>query len=219
MTDVLPSSDTRPDGPSDLSLVLVQLYQGPLYRDTHERLWEPLLRLQSSIGDHVGVLGLRLEIDESDGYAYFRSLPDDDSEGYPRLVSRHLLSYHVSLLLALLRKRLAEFDAHSSDSRLVLSRDQIVEMLSLYLRETSDETKTARSIDRYIKQVEDLGFLRRLRGEAELFEVKRIIRAFIDGQWLSDLDRRLDEYLAAFDPDDTPTDDTPTDDAPTDDPT
>lgn len=208
MTDVLPSTDTAADAPGDLSLVLVQLYKGPLYRDTHERLWEPLLQLQSSIGDHVGVLGLRLEIDESDGYAYLRSLPDgDDTEAYPRLVSRHLLSYHVSLLLALLRKRLAEFDAHSSDSRLVLSRDQIVEMLSLYLRDTSDETKTARAIDRYIKQVEDLGFLRRLRGEAELFEVKRIIRAFIDGQWLSDLDRRLDEYLAAFGSDDTPTDD------------
>ncbi len=37
------------------------------------------------------------------------------------------------MLLRSLRKRLAEFDATSSDTRLVLSRDQVVEMLRLYL--------------------------------------------------------------------------------------
>lgn len=199
MTETPQRAPSRTDGPTELSLVLIQLFKGPVYRDAHERLWEPLLKLRAPISDHVGVLGLRLEIDETDGYAFLRSLPDtDDSEGFPRLVSRHTLSYHVSLLLALLRKRLAEFDAHSSESRLVLSRDQIIEMISIYLPDASDEVKTGRSIDRYIKQIEDLGFLRRLRGEDDQYEVKRIIRAFIDGQWLADLDRRLDDYLSAF---------------------
>ncbi len=199
MTETPQRAPSRTDGPTELSLVLIQLFKGPVYRDAHERLWEPLLKLRAPISDHVGVLGLRLEIDETDGYAFLRSLPDtDDAEGFPRLISRHTLSYHVSLLLALLRKRLAEFDAHSSESRLVLSRDQIIEMISIYLPEASDEVKTGRSIDRYIKQIEDLGFLRRLRGEDDQYEVKRIIRAFIDGQWLADLDRRLDDYLSAF---------------------
>ena len=199
MTETPQRAPSRTDGPTELSLVLIQLFKGPVYRDAHERLWEPLLKLRAPISDHVGVLGLRLEIDETDGYAFLRSLPDtDDAEGFPRLISRHTLSYHVSLLLALFRKRLAEFDAHSSESRLVLSRDQIIEMISIYLPDASDEVKTGRSIDRYIKQIEDLGFLRRLRGEDDQYEVKRIIRAFIDGQWLADLDRRLDDYLSAF---------------------
>lgn len=199
MTDAPHRSPGRVDGPTELSLVLIQLFKGPVYRDAHERLWEPLLKLQAPVADHVGVLGLRLEIDETDGHAFLRSLPDtDDSEGFPRLINRHTLSYHVSLLLALFRKRLAEFDAHSSESRLVLGRDQIIEMISIYLPDASDEVKTGRSIDRHIKQIEDLGFLRRLRGEDDQYEVKRIIRAFIDGQWLADLDRRLDEYLSAF---------------------
>lgn len=199
MTETPQRAPSRTDGPTELSLVLIQLFKGPVYRDAHERLWEPLLKLRAPISDHVGVLGLRLEIDETDGYAFLRSLPDtDDAEGFPRLISRHTLSYHVSLLLALLRKRLAEFDAHSSESRLVLSRDQIIEMISIYLPDASDEVKTGRAIDRYIKQIEDLGFLRRLRGEDDQYEVKRIIRAFIDGQWLADLDRRLDDYLSAF---------------------
>lgn len=183
------------DGPSELSLVVIQLMKGPLYRDSHERLWDPLLKLRSRVGDYVGVLGLRLEVDESDGYAYLRSLPDGEGETpYPRLVVRHTLPFHVSLLLALLRKRLAEFDASSAEARLVLSREQIVEMLRLYLPESSDEVKTARAIDAHIRRVEDLGFLQRLRGGEEQFEVRRIVRAFVDGQWLSDFDRRLAEY-------------------------
>lgn len=186
------------DGPSELSLLVIQLMKGPLYRDSHERLWPSLAKLRSRVSDHVGVLGLRLEVDESDGYAYLRSLPEGESDTpFPRLVVRHTLSFPVSLLLALLRKRLAEFDASSVEARLVLSREQIVEMLRVYLPGSSDEVKTTKAIDSYIHRVEELGFLQRLRGSAEQFEVRRILRAFVDGQWLSDFDRRLTEYVAS----------------------
>ena len=184
------------DGPSDLSLVLIQLFKGPLYRDTHEKLWEPLLQLRAQISDHVGVLGLQLEVDESDGHSFLRSRPGTgDETQMPRLVVRHSLSFHVSLLLALLRKRLAEFDASSADARLVLSRDQIVEMLRLYLPESANEVRTVRNVDAYLTKVVELGFLRRLRGDTEQFEVRRILRAFVDGQWLSEFDVNLDAYL------------------------
>lgn len=186
------------DGPSDLSLVLIQLLKGPLYRDSHEKLWTPMLRLRARVSDYVGTLGLLLEVDESDGYAFLRSRPDDDATAYPRLVTRHALPYHVSLLLALLRKRLAEFDAASAEARFVLSREQIVDLISVYLPESSDEVKTARAVDGYLKRVEELGFVQQLRGDEDRFEVKRILRAFVDGQWLAGFDRRLDEYIGSI---------------------
>jgi hypothetical protein len=190
--------------PSDLSLVVIQLFKGPLYRDSHERLWESMLKLRSRVADHVGVLGLVLEVDESDGYAYLRSVPESgEGPSYPRLVVRHSLPYHVSLLLALLRKRLAEFDATSSETRLVMTREQIVELISVYLPDSSDEVRSARAVDGYLKRVEELGFVHRLRGDSDRFEVKRIIRAFVDGQWLADFDRRLEEYLGGHGTDDT----------------
>jgi hypothetical protein len=186
------------DGPSELSLVVIQLMKGAVHRDDHERLWEPLMRLRSRVSDYVGVLGLRLEVDESDGHAYLRSLPDGVGETpFPRLVARHTLPFHVSLLLALLRKRLAEFDASSAEARLVLSREQVMDMLRLYMPESSDEVKTTRAVETHIRRVEELGFLRRLRGSDDQFEVRRILRAFVDGQWLSDLDRRLAAYVAS----------------------
>jgi hypothetical protein len=181
--------------PSDLSLVVIQLFKGPLYRDSHEKLWDSMLRLRARVSDYVATIGLLIEVDESDGYAYLRSRPDDDDVAYPRLVVRHTLAYHVSLLLALLRKRMAEFDATSSEARLVLTREQIVELVRVHLPDSSDEVRSAKAVDGYLRRVEELGFVQRLRGDDDRFEVKRILRAFVDGQWLADFDRRLDEYL------------------------
>ncbi|MBK6670712.1 MAG: DUF4194 domain-containing protein [Actinobacteria bacterium] len=190
------SATKSAEGPPDLSLVLIQLFKGPLYRDTHEKLWEPLLKLRAPVSDHVGVLGLIVEVDENEGYAFLRSRPTGEDEvEMPRLVARRTLPFHVSVLLALLRKRLAEFDAANSDTRLILSREQIVEMMRLFLAESTNDARLVDTIDAHINKVVELGFLRRLRGEAEQFEVRRILRAFVDGHWLSDFDRELDEYL------------------------
>lgn len=190
-------SDTGSTERSELSVAVVNLLRGPVYRDTHERPWSALLAHRGAVADHVAVLGLQVHVDEAEGYAYLRSRPaDEDTEDIPRLVARRPLPFHVSLLLALLRKRLAEFDASSSDTRLVLSRDQIVEMLRLYLPESTNEARLVDNIDRYIERVVEMGFLRRLRGQDDLLEVRRIIKAYVDGQWLHDFDTRLDEYLA-----------------------
>lgn len=197
MTDSMPGAASEP---SDLSLVLVHLLKGPLYRDSHEKLWGSLLNLHGAVGDYVAVLGLQVVVDEAEGYAYLRSQPTDDGPEFPRLVARRSLSFHVSVLLALLRKRLAEFDASSADVRLVLSREQVVEMLRLFLPESTNDARLVDNIDAHINRVVDMGFLRRLRGEQDLFEVRRILKAYVDGQWLAEFDARLDEYLADLTP-------------------
>lgn len=190
-----PSSPAAPPS-AELPSVVINLLKGPVYRDTHEQTWGSLLRLRREAGDYMSVMGLNVMVDEAEGYAYLRTRPESDDEPeLPRLVARRSLSFHVSVLLALLRKRLAEFDASSSDTRLVLSRDQIVEMLRLYLPESSNEARIVETIDSHINRVVEMGFLRRMRNEEDTFEVRRILKAFVDGQWLADLDRRLDEYL------------------------
>jgi hypothetical protein len=189
----MPVANTEP---SDLSLVLVHLMKGPLYRDTHDKLWGLLLGVRHQVSDYVTVLGLTVVIDEAEGYAYLRSRPiDEDVPEFPRLVARRALSFHVSVLLALLRKRLAEFDASSAEIRLILSRDQIIEMLRLFMPDSTNDARLVDTIDAHINKAVELGFLRRLRDEQDLFEVRRILKAYIDGQWLSQFDARLDEYL------------------------
>jgi hypothetical protein len=183
-------------GQPDLSLVLIQLMKGPLYRDSHEKLWGLLLGVRHDVSDYVSVIGLSAVIDEAEGYAYLRSRPvDDDIPELPRLVARRALSFHVSLFLALLRKRLAEFDASSAEVRLILSRDQMIEMLRLFMADSTNDARLVDTIDAHINKVVELGFLRRLRDEQDLYEVRRILKAYVDGQWLVEFDARLDEYL------------------------
>ena len=185
----------------DLSLTVTQLMKGVVYRDTHERAWRHLLQLQPQVRDYVAVLGLQVVVDEAEGYAFCRQRPPDemrdeaDSENpLPRLIPRRPLSFHVSLLLALLRKKLAEFDAQGGDTRLMLSRDQIAEMMRVFLPSTSNEVRLADKIDAHISKAVDLGFLRPAKNAEPVYEVRRILKAFVDGQWLADLDTRLAEY-------------------------
>jgi len=179
-----------------LSLAVIPLMKGVVYRDSNEAAWQQVRQLQSQVRDYVDVLGLQVVIDEAEGYAYLRQRPADDEEAgqLPRLVPRRSLSFHVSLLLALLRKKLAEFDAQGGDTRLMLTRAQIVEMLRVFLPETSNEARLVDQIDTHIGKAADLGFLRPVKNADQLYEVRRILKAYIDGQWLADFSGRLAEY-------------------------
>lgn len=195
------------DPPVDaLSRCLVLLLKGVLYRDDNLADWTALLRHQARARDHFALIALDLVIDEAEGWAFVRSRATDDEAPVetvvPRLVTRRELSFPVSVLLAVLRKRLAEADSGGGDTRLVLERSELVEMLRTFLPETADEARLFRGIDAHIAKVVDLGFLKRLgtaTGGAEpSFEVRRIIRAFVDAQWLTELDARLLAYRSAL---------------------
>ena len=191
-----------------LSPLLIGLFKGVLYREDNASAWQTLLEQQTGVRDYIQLLGLDLMLDEAEGYAYLQqSQQDDDTQtaALPRLIPRRQLSYPVSLLLALLRKRLAEFDASSGDARLILSREQLVEMLRLFLPDGSNEVRLIDRIDSHITKVVELGFLRKLRGQQDaLYEVQRILKAFVDAQWLNEFDQRLAEYAAQFTAEDAP---------------
>lgn len=180
-----------------LGQLLVALFQGVLYRAPDEALWQPLVDLQSRVRDYCATIGLELMLDDAEGYAYLRQraqLPGEPD--FPRLVQRRQLSYPVSLILVLLRKKLAEFDATGGETRLVISREQIAEQVRLFLPATANEARLLDRMDTHLNKVIELGFLHRLRGQEHQFEVRRILKAFVDAQWLSDFEQRLDQYSA-----------------------
>lgn len=193
---------TTPPGPGpDLSAVLIPLLKGVTYRADDAAHWNALLQLQGRVRDHVAVLGLELMLDEAEGYAFLRSRPDPEDGAapkLPRLVARRPLSFAVSLLLALLRKKLAEFDAAGGETRLILSREQVAELLRVFLPEGSNEARLIDQVDTHLNRIIDLGFVRRLRGQEGMFEVQRILKAFVDAQWLAEFDARLAAYRAHF---------------------
>jgi hypothetical protein len=179
------------------SHVTIALFKGVVYSDSDAALWQALLASASDIREYVAVLGLELAIDEAEGYAYLREQARiEGEEELPRLVPRRSLSYPQSLLLALLRKRLLELDTRGGDTRLVITRDEIVDMVKLFFAGGTNEAKFVDLVDQHINRIVELGFLRRMRGRDDAFEVRRILKAFVDAQWLTALDAKLAAYRA-----------------------
>jgi hypothetical protein len=178
-----------------LSVVVVSLMKGIADRESDPLLWQSLIGIQARVRDYVACLGLDLVLDEAEGFAYLRQRPGEEGAAeLPRLVPRRQLGYQVSLMLALLRKKLAEFDATSGEARLILGRNDIVEMMRVFLAETANQVRLNDKIGADLNRVVDMGFLRRLRGTNDRFEVRRILKAFVDAQWLADFDQRLAAY-------------------------
>lgn len=180
-----------------LPRVLIHLLKGVVERESAPEIWQSLMAGQSHVRDYFQRIGLDLVIEEADGYAYLAQRPVREGEpDLPRLVVRRPLSFRVSLLLALLRKRLAEHDATSGEPRLVLVTSEIVDLVRLFQPDTANEAKLEDRIGQDIAKVVDLGFLKPLRGRSDSYEVRRILRSFVDAQWLGQFNERLATYAA-----------------------
>ncbi len=186
---------TRP--PEELPGVVTRLFKGVVYAETDEKTWQSLLGLTSQVRDYVSVLGLDLILDEAEGYAFLKSREDPDGT-LPRLIPRRQLTFNVSLLLALLRGRMLEFDTNSSELRLIMTEQEIADMISVFLPESSNEARILDRLSTDIKKAVELGFLRKLKGQADTYEVARILKAYIDAQWLEEFDARLADYRSSL---------------------
>lgn len=112
-------------------------------------------------------------------------------------MQRRALSFPVSLLLVLLRRKPAQSDASGGDTRRVISRDDIANHMRLFLSETANEARLFGRMETHLNKVVELGCLRRLRrlrGQDGRYEVRRILKVFVNAQWLDDFAARLDSY-------------------------
>lgn len=199
-----PTNATESGEANPLSPIVVKLLKGVIFEQDDPRLWQQLLHLQPRIRDYVAVMGLALRVDESEGYAWLTSEAGEDGDAdIPQLMPRRPLSYPVSLLIALLRRKLAESDTEGGDPRLILDREDIVNMMRTFLPETSNEAKLVDRIDTHLNNVEKLGFIRRLKGQKDKVEVRRIIKAYVDAQWLNEFDQKLQAYREHISVDDS----------------
>lgn len=183
--------------------VLIKLLQGIVYYDD-AGIWNLLIQHQAAVTEYFARMGLTVYLDETEGYTYLQQPePTDDEPNarpLPRLTRRDRLSYSVTLLLVLLREALQQFDSGEPQSdRLVLTIEELRDMQRPFYRERSDETKLARTLDGHVTRVIDLGFLRRLSGGQERYEVKRILTAKISADLLGEIKAKLLRHVESTD--------------------
>ncbi|MCO6490674.1 MAG: DUF4194 domain-containing protein [Phaeodactylibacter sp.] len=180
----------------EFGIPAVYLLKGILYRQ-QEEAWNLLLRYRSRLQDYFAVLGVELLVEEGEGYAYLRQRPrDEEEEGdFPRLMSRRRLSYPITLLIVLLRKRLLEFEAEGNEIRLVLSHDDIIEMMRIYWDELdTNERRREDQLQIHIKKLITYGFLQPLKAEKGRYEVNRILKAYVPIEKLNEILEQLKAY-------------------------
>lgn len=137
----------RPDQIAPYAPAVIWLLQGALSSDDGGP-WNLLLAHETPVREYLAKIGLELVLSEPDGYAFLRQPEWEGESGQrgalPRLTRRDRLSYHVTLLCALLRERLDQFEPSTPETdRLILTGDDLRDMLRPFLRERGAEAAGA----------------------------------------------------------------------------
>lgn len=193
LTDNLPCELTLSQNDrqqQEKSAVQIKLLKGPIYRAKHKELWPCLERDQFQIREYFQQIGLSLLLDDAEGYAFLKQQEFDVDEGtleLPRLISRRQLSFGQTLLLVLLRKRLAEHDSEESSPRLLVNRSEMQQWLVGFYPEVSNQVKQQKDFNALINKVKEMGFISVLINHQDEFEVQRIIKALINAEQIVNL--------------------------------
>lgn len=180
------------------SPVVINLLKGAVYK-TDEQNWKLLNEYKEEIKKYFEVMGLFIFIDDGEGYAFLRQREYTEDEKYiPKLIDKRQMSYPVTLLCVLLRKRLLESDITGGETRIIITKDKIKDMMKIFLPGGSNEAKVLDKVNEYINKVVEYGFLRKLKNEQEEYEINRILNAYITADKLQQIEHDLREYAGSY---------------------
>ena len=179
--------------------IIARLLNGEIYET--DKIWSDVLEYQIPVSDYFGRIGIEVIVDRRDGFAFLRQMELDDQGKTIGLIKRTQLSYEVTLLLVLLREMLENYELQETESPVCsVTHQHIREELELYFTDTSNKLKLLRQLDRYIKQIQELGFLKEIgtvtQPQDRQYEIRRIIKAKITSDVLEDIRRTMERDAA-----------------------
>lgn len=175
------------------SISLIALLKGIVF-ESQKDVWENLVDHEGDVKKYFSSIGLSLHLDKPEGYAFLKQQEFEPGFEMPRLIERRQLSFQLTLLCLTLRKFLLENDAAGASSRAIITKQEIIDRIKPFLSESPDEAKQSEKIELQIKRVVEEGFLRPLENEPDRYEVRRIIKAFMDADKVEELLVKLREY-------------------------
>ncbi len=186
---------------------VIRLLQGVIYSD-NERQWNNLLLYRSAVIEYFSKIGVAVVVAETDGFAYLQDMRDENDTGDSdavevtdsdnagdgvSLFSKRPLGYGISMLAVILTKKIIDFDLTGGDqTRLIMSRDDIINSYSIFLPEKSNEARAVDRINADLNKLADYGFIRKIGDDA--YEIKRILKAKFSGDILNEVNKKLEAY-------------------------
>lgn len=177
------------------SLGLIALLKGIVFNHQKE-VWENLLQYEPDVKKYFQPVGLELYLDKSEGYAYLRQKEWEEGIELPRIAEKRQLNFLTSLVCIVLRKYLLEHDAQGGSVRSIISEQEIINRVKVFLQVTNDEAKQQEKIISTINKVIEIGFLRKLDDREKNYEIHRIIKGFVNADVIDELLQKFKKYVA-----------------------
>lgn len=186
-----------------LGTLAAHLMNGVVYSNESPLVYRDVLYFRTSLSGRLHELGLTVEINERDEYAYLRSLTTEefgDQSGPmpPRLLKQIQLPFMTSFLLMQLRNKVSELE-RSNDARFFITFDEIYQRMEAYFKPGGDEGSKRRQLSGQVTRLCEMGILRKRPGRDksdEEYEIKRIIKTVCNAQKMELFQEKLNSYIA-----------------------
>lgn len=178
------------------SKAIVRLLKSPIERNSN--VWEDVINYQGEIQEYISQIGLELIVKKDEGFAFVKQF--EDSEGNTLgLVQRRQIGFETSIVLVVLRQSLEEFDSNPTQfaTEKFITDSEIKDELELFLQEGYNKLKFKKELDKYIRNVVELGYLKEInkKDNETKYQIHRIIKEKITLDILQDFKTKLQEYV------------------------
>jgi hypothetical protein len=178
------------------SKAIVKLLKSPVERNS--TVWDDIIHYQTKIQEYIGQIGLELIVKKEEGFAFVGQFEDSDGNTLG-LVTRRQIGFETSIVLVVLRQSLEEFDSNPTQlaTEKFITDSEIKDELELFLQEGYNKLKFKKELDKYIRNVLDLGYLKVVseKDNETKYQIHRIIKEKITLDILQDFKAKLQEYV------------------------
>jgi len=179
------------------SKAIVKLLKAPVERNSS--VWNDVVNYQLEIQEFIGQIGLELIVKKEEGFAFVKQF--EDSEGNTLgLITRRQIGFETSIILVVLRQSLEEFDNNPTQFQVAekfITDTEIKEELELFLQEGYNRLRFLKDLDKYIKNVVELGYLKEIsKKDIETkYQIQRIIKEKITLDILQKFKIKIQDYV------------------------
>lgn len=178
------------------SKAIVRLLKSTVERSSN--VWDDILLYQDEIQDYINQIGLELIVKKDEGFAFVKQLEDDEGKTLG-LVTRRQIGFETSIVLVVLRQSLEDFDSNPTQlaNEKFITDTEIKDELEHFLQEGYNKLKFQKELDKYIRVVVELGFLKEIsKKENETkYQIHRIIKEKITLDLLHDFQLKLKNHV------------------------
>lgn len=178
------------------SKAIVRLLKAPVERNS--TVWDDIINYQREIQEYISQIGLELIVKKDEGFAFVKQFENSEGETLG-LVTRRQIGFETSIVLVVLRQSLEDFDSNPTQlaTEKFITDSEIRDELELFLQEGYNKLKFKKDIDKYIRNVVELGYLKEInkKDNETKYQIHRIIKEKITLDILQDFQTKLKEYV------------------------